>query len=218
MMIGPANYIDMYLSGKSYEEAKKELKNLWKEINRLKKVIEEHPESEEMVICPMPAVKISTYRDYLESAREYFESQGWEYEYTKEEIADKEFNDRLKDVQSIKIEYGGYFGGCESRKIIFEDNEIITEREIFNAVPDSKELNRQFYKGMTRDILLSELAEFHIGEWKKEYEDPCVLDGTQWSVVFKYTDGKKRKFEGSNRYPYNFGGFLDVMEIEARDK
>ena len=217
MMIGPTNYIDMSLSGKSYEEAKKEVKRLWKEITRLKKVIEEHPDSDEMMICPMPGVKISTYRDYLEAAKEYFESQGWEYELTKDEIADKEFNDRLKDVQSIEIDYGGYFGESESRKITFNGNKINVGRDIFNQIPSAKDMNRKFFKGMTKDMLLEELADLHIGEWKKEYEDPCVLDGTQWSVIFKYADGKKRKFEGSNRYPYNFYGFLDIMQVEPRD-
>ncbi len=65
--------------------------------------------------------------------------------------------------------------------------------------------------------MLEELADLHIGEWKKEYEDPCVLDGTQWSVTFKYSGGKKKKFVGDNRYPYNFYSFLDIMQIESRD-
>ena len=185
MMIAPISFVNMSLSGKSYEAAKREVRNLWREINRLKKVIEEHPDSDEMMICPMPDVQISTYRDYIEAAKEYFESQGWEYEYTKEEVADKEFNERLKDVQSIEIDYGGYFDGSGSRTIKF-----------------------------TKDLMLEELTELHIGEWKKEYEDHCVLDGTQWSVIFKYTDGKKRKFGGSSRYPYNFYAFLDVMQID----
>ena len=46
MMIGPTSFVNMSLSGKSYEAAKREVRNLWREINRLKKVIEEHPDSD----------------------------------------------------------------------------------------------------------------------------------------------------------------------------
>ena len=98
----------------------------------------------------------------------------------------------MKNVQSIEIDYGGYFGRSESRKITFDGNKINVDRDIFNQIPSAKEMNRKFFKGMTKDMLLEELADLHIGEWKKEYENPCVLDGTQWSVIFKYTDGKKK--------------------------
>ena len=42
----------------------------------------------------------------------------------------------------------------------------------------------------------------------------CVMDGIDWSVKFIYADGKKRNFSGSNRFPYNFNKFLDLMQIE----
>ena len=217
MMIGPTSFIYMSISGKSYEAAKEEVQALWKDIRRWKKLIEEVPDAEELMICPSPSVKISTYRDYLEAARDYFESQGWEYELNREEIADKEFNDRLKDVNSISIDYGGFFGGGESRTITFDKDKIIMRRNFTGTVPSREELERKYYEEMTRDELLEELANLHIGEWKKMYDNPLVLDGISWSVTFKYNDGKKKTFCGCNRYPYNFYGFLDVMQIEPLD-
>lgn len=217
MMIGPANFINESLLGKSCETAKKEVQSLLKEIRRLKKVVEEEPDSEEMMYCPMPDVKISTYRDYLEAAKDFFKSQGWEYEPTKEEIADKEFNDRLKDVQRIEISYGGYLSGYDERTITFDDQKIITDRSTTFALPSMRELSRKFFRGMTKDSLLEELKDLHIGEWKKWYEDTCVMDGIDWSVKFIYADGKKRNFSGSNRFPYNFYKFLDLMQIDPMD-
>ncbi len=214
MMIGPTSFVNMSLSGKSYEVAKREVRNLWREINRLKKVIEEHPDSDEMMIYPMPGVKISTYRDYLEAAKEYFESQGWEYELTKDEIADKEFNDRLKDIQSIEISYGACLGYRDIRKITFDGNKIVFDKDLCGMFLPPDKIKGKIYVDLTKETLLEELADMHIGEWKKEYEDPCVLDGIEWHVDFKYTDGKKRIFRGCNRYPYNFYGFLDIMQID----
>ena len=104
MMIAPSTYVETELAGKGREEAMKEVKSLWKEIRRLKKIIEEKPDSDEMMICPMPGVRISVYRDYIEAAKEYFRVKGWEYAPEKEEIADKKVNDRMQDTHCFRIE------------------------------------------------------------------------------------------------------------------
>lgn len=217
MMIGPTNYIDMSISGKSYEEAKKEIQNLWKDIRRLKKLIEEVPDAEEMLICPSPGVQINTYKDYLEAARDYFESQGWEYVPTKEEIADKKFNDRLKDVQSIEVRYGAALSYRGLRTITFDGSKIVLDADLYNLYLPPEKKKQNPYENMTKETLLEELADLHIGEWKRFYENDCVLDGIEWSVTFKYLDKKEKTFSGGNRYPYNFYSFLDVMQIEPLD-
>lgn len=220
MMIAPATYVEMELAGKSREQAIEEVKSLWKEIRRLKKIIEEEPDSEEMMICPMPDVRVSVYRDYIEAAREYFKDKGWEYEPEREEIADKALNDRLQDIQSIVIEYGGYFGGTEKRTITFEGEKILVEKEYTLRILSPEELQQnqaEEFHDMEKAEFLEEFADLHLGEWKKEYEDLSVLDGTQWSVVIKFSSGKAFKSYGSNRFPYNFSGFLDLVRISESD-
>lgn len=220
MMIAPATYVEMELAGKSREQAIEEVKSLWKEIRRLKKIIEEEPDSEEMMICPMPDVRVSVYRDYIEAAREYFKDKGWEYEPEREEIADKALNDRLQDIQSIVIEYGGYFGGTEKRTITFEGEKILVEKEYTLRILSPEELQQnpaEEFHDMEKAEFLEEFADLHLGEWEKEYEDLSVLDGTQWSVVIKFSSGKAFKSYGSNRFPYNFSGFLDLVRISESD-
>lgn len=220
MMIAPATYVEMELAGKSREQAIEEVKSLWKEIRRLKKIIEEEPDSEEMMICPMPDVRVSIYRDYIEAAREYFKDKGWEYEPEREEIADKALNDRLQDIQSIVIEYGGYFGGTEKRTITFEGEKILVEKEYTLRILSPEELQQnpaEEFHDMEKAEFLEEFADLHLGEWEKEYENLNVLDGTQWSVVIKFSSGKAFKSYGSNRFPYNFSGFLDLVRISESD-
>lgn len=220
MMIAPATYVEMELAGKSREQAIEEVKSLWKEIRRLKKIIEEEPDSEEMMICPMPDVRVSVYRDYIEAAREYFKDKGWEYEPEREEIADKALNDRLQDIQSIVIEYGGYFGGTEKRTITFEGEKILVEKEYTLRILSPEELQQnpaEEFHDMEKAEFLEEFADLHLGEWEKEYEDLNMLDGTQWSVVIKFSSGKAFKSYGSNRFPYNFSGFLDLVRISESD-
>ncbi len=217
MMIGPGSYIIENIQGKTREEAVKEVKSLWKEIRRLRKMIEEESQSEEMMYHPSPEVRISVYHDYIEATKAYFEEQGWEYEPSKEEIKDREFNERLDRIESIEVEYGGFFGGGVGLTITFDGEDIRANRiaRPYSVNPDMTD--RDELEGMTRTELLAELKDLHIGEWASNYDNPYVLDGTQWSVVFKYTEGKKREFDGSNKYPYNFDRFLDVMEIESRE-
>ena len=160
------------------------------------------------------------YRDYIEAAREYFKDKGWEYEPEREEIADKALNDRLQDIQSIVIEYGGYFGGTEKRTITFEGEKILVEKEYTLRILSPEELQQnpaEEFHDMEKAEFLEEFADLHLGEWEKEYEDLNVLDGTQWSVVIKFSSGKAFKSYGSNRFPYNFSGFLDLVRISESD-
>ena len=220
MMIGPTTYVDMELRGKSRDAAMREINALRREIRRLKKVIEEEPNSEEMMIHPSPDVQISVSRDYLEAAREYFEAQRWEYEPSQEEIKDKEFNARLTDIESIIIEYSGYLCGGEKRKIAFDGEKILVEKDYLMRIPCEEDLKKDpadDFHGMERTELIEELADLHVGEWKKEYDDLTVLDGIQWSVVIKFSSGKDYKCCGSNRFPYNFYGFLDLMGMSEVD-
>lgn len=73
------------------------------------------------------------------------------------------------------------------------------------------------FHGMEKAEFLEELADFHLGEWKKEYEDLNVFDGIQWSVGIKFSLGKAFKSYSSNRFPYNFSGFLDLVKISESD-
>lgn len=217
MMIGPGSFIAENIEGKTREEAVKEVKSLWREIRRLKKMIEEESRSEEMMYHPSPGVRISVYHDYIEAAKAYFEEQGWEYEPSKEEIKDREFNDRLDQVEKIEVEYGGFFGGGVSLTITFDGEDIRVNRIARPYAVDPDKTDKDEFEGMTRTEVLDEIKKIHMGEWASDYNNPYVLDGTQWSVAFKYSDGKKREFGGSNKYPYNFDRFLDVMLIESID-
>ena len=58
------------------------------------------------------------------------------------------------------------------------------------------------------DTLLSEVL---INEWNNKYEDPNVLDGTQWSFQFKIEE-KTRKITGSNKYPSSWKKFLSALD------
>ena len=44
-------------------------------------------------------------------------------------------------------------------------------------------------------------CKLYLHEWKKRYDDPCVLDGEQWELEIKLTGGRVRNYSGSNAFP-----------------
>lgn len=215
MMISPDSYVEMELWGKSRENALKKVKGLRKEINHLKRVIEENPYKDEYEMDPSPEVRISVLQDYLTAAKAYFELQKWEYEPSKKEIKIKEFNESLKYLESIEFFYGGFFGTNKSWKVFFDGDKVMVD-SIVRLIPDydMDKLKLPCFDDLTKEDFLNDLRDLQIGEWKREYFNPDILDGTQWSVDLRYSDGKKKHFSGSNMFPYNFNEFLEVMRMD----
>ncbi|MCR5753975.1 MAG: hypothetical protein K6G30_04050 [Acetatifactor sp.] len=54
-----------------------------------------------------------------------------------------------------------------------------------------------------------------MGEWRTKYDNRDTMDGVQWSVDIEYeNDMKPTHYWGSNKFPYNFDRFLEIMEME----
>ena len=52
---------------------------------------------------------------------------------------------------------------------------------------------------------LEMLDDLHLGEWNKKYDNPYVLDGTQWELTLEFSNGRRKVcFYGSNKYPWCF--------------
>ncbi len=77
MMIAPSSFVEMEIKGKTQEEALKAVQEIKDEIIRLEQITKEN-NGPEYVIHPTPEVKISVYNDYLDAAKEYFKTQGWD--------------------------------------------------------------------------------------------------------------------------------------------
>lgn len=56
----------------------------------------------------------------------------------------------------------------------------------------------------------AELDRIKIWSWREQYDDPRIMDGTQWSVAI--SDGARSiKSVGSNRYPRRFQEWLQAV-------
>lgn len=65
-------------------------------------------------------------------------------------------------------------------------------------------------------VLLKErFITIHTERWNTEYFDPDILDGEQWELTVRYTDGTKMEHSGNNAYPENWNELLDFFGVRT---
>ena len=216
MIIGPDTYYEMNLKGRDKDYILSAIIEMQDEIARLKELMENPDNKHRDIVHPSEDVQIKCTRDYIASAIQAYEELGGTYHPSDLEKADMEFQRNIGNISKITFEIGGFFEGRTEYVIEFAgDDALLTQSKIYSY--DTKEQSV-----IDREEVLDALEELHIGEWEKCY-DPmrfgyCVLDGTQWSITFEYSNGKKTlEISGSNDYPYNFDDFAEIFDFEIID-
>ncbi|MDR0197785.1 MAG: ADP-ribosylglycohydrolase family protein [Oscillospiraceae bacterium] len=80
--------------------------------------------------------------------------------------------------------------------------------------------NRQCFSQREAEELRERFSNIHTEHWNTHYSDPevCVLDGTDWALTVRYSDGRALEYRGSNYYPDNFNELLNFFGIEQDEK
>lgn len=108
--------------------------------------------------------------------------------------------DYRKIVTSIRFSDGGFFSGYVEILIKKRNGKIVLDiRPDFNN-PEGY-FQREVQKKEWEKLLDRLYCKLHLHEWKKNYFDPCVLDGEQWELEIKLTNGRVRNYGGSNAFP-----------------
>ena len=214
MMISSEAYYDSYLKGKSEKEIMKIIRSLKREINSLKRELENPPESVDLVF-PDKMTRLTCNRQYLARAIEAYEEAGGEYVPTKMEQKSLDFNRDLANVKKVAFTIGGYFDGYKTSIYTIEGNKVLSE------VKHTLRFKPSFipeYCSFTKEEFIDALRNVHIDEWKKDYTDLNVLDGTQWELEIQF-NGNRRPLHiyGSNAYPYNFMDLVELLDPDERD-
>lgn len=215
MMIGPDAYYEMNLKGKDKDYILSAIREMQDEIARLKELMENPDNKNRDIIHPSEDVQIKCTRDYIARAIQAYEELGGTYHPSELEKEDLEFQRNIGNISKINFEIGGFFGGRTEYVIEFAGEEaLLTKSDMFSYEQNQSVLGRE--------EVMDALEELHIGEWEKCY-DPmrfgyCVMDGTQWSITFEYSNGKDAlEISGDNDYPYNFNEFVEIFGFEITD-
>ena len=211
MMISPEVYYQMNLKDKSQPEILKEIRSLKREINQLRRDLEEcslEPEP----FFPSRLTRLKCNREYLDRAILTYEETGGKYVLTKDEKKSRDFDRALDSLHKLVFSIGGYFGGFETKTYT-----VIGDKVVLKAEHTFKRLPVICYP-LTKEEFVSGLKEIHIGEWRKSYCAPHELDGTQWEMEIYFEGNRKAvRISGSNAFPYNFIDLKEFLEIDEED-
>jgi len=108
----------------------------------------------------------------------------------------------MKDIVSIEeLEFfiGGYAG--TSYKVSIKGNAASFIR--YYGAPEQDGWSEVQLNKERISAFMVALNEVGVLKWKKQYDDPGMLDGTQWELEIKYNEGAAFKAYGSNAYPEN---------------
>lgn len=213
MMISPETYYEMNLQGKSPKEIMEKIRSLKIQIGLLKRSIENADD----IVCevfPGRLTRLKCDRDYLERAIQAYEEAGGEYVRSKAEQKDHDFNEALDSMSQLMFTIGGFFCGQETRTFTISDDQVLVDVEKTMISMDKEE-----YGPYRKEDFIYGIKALHIGEWKRTYKDPLIMDGTQWELDIYYNNGRKAvKISGSNAYPYNFEDLKEFLEVEMEDE
>lgn len=121
----------------------------------------------------------------------------------------------IKKIKSLEFYIGGFFGSAS--KI------AITDKDVKYIHSDSSFITDEI--GILSNLSESDIEELigvmnniKVSEWKDEYVNESVLDGTQWSLDIEYNNIKKKSIYGSNCYPGEKGNCSGFYENDINDE
>lgn len=126
----------------------------------------------------------------------------------------KRFNDKIPQIEKLSLEVAGFFSPRGPIVLTFEGEKVIMSEKSWGY----EDLTTTGTLTIKKQELFDELKKLNIGAWDKEYIDISVDDGTGWEFVIYYNDGKKKKYEGLNDYPYNFDDLCQLFGIDNSDE
>ncbi len=115
-------------------------------------------------------------------------------------------------VKTIKFSVGGYFNGYTDITIRKNDKGAIVQVNKMLASLDDWPDDRQISITQWQKIINTLYGQMYLHEWEKSFVDPCVMDGTQWSLEISLTNKRKRSYSGSNDYPPYWNELMKIFK------
>ena len=117
----------------------------------------------------------------------------------------------INKTEILNFSIGGFSQGNE--KIIWQDNKLY---HFF----DGSFLDQDFITPTNKDweLFWDVVDAIDVWNWKKDYHNDDVLDGTQWELKIKRSGKRKRRIFGSNAYPKKFMLLINALNKLSKSK
>lgn len=217
-MISPESYYDEFLKAKNAKQILTAIRGLKQEMGRLRNTMEQPDYDSIDTICPSASTRLWCTRLYLDRAKQALIAAGGLYSPSKAEQKAELFDASIPAIRKVVFRVGGFFDGYETRTITLDEEHLHCDVE-HSLIQKPSNLSDGLDYPCDKEEFLDGLRNLHIGEWRTDYMNPNILDGTQWELEIVFSDGHKPfKTGGSNAYPYNFGELQELFGIDPDDE
>lgn len=114
-------------------------------------------------------------------------------------------------TQSFHFSLGGYFGGYHDVIVSKTVSGALIEYKPPIGAEDVTKIERNLSSDEWMDFV-SNLFHCYIIDWKKCYDNPNILDGTQWWIALTFDDNSTFKRYGNNAYPPHWKKLLTLIK------
>lgn len=112
---------------------------------------------------------------------------------------------------TVYFSYGGFPQGFKEIRI--EGKDEYTEMKLTPpiGIDQDDELTVRTTLDEWRAIKAYLFHELFVLSWNEDYNDPDILDGTQWELTLSFDEREKFEVSGSNRFPVLFDKLLEYL-------
>ena len=159
--------------------------------------------------CGENTLTVNEYREGLKLMGDAFSVREYEKIYFKGSHQ-KILDSHLSELSKISLGIDGYFRLPE-KYVIYTDKTAL-ENDYIALTADQGDFLCKSFCTMEPKKLISYLQKINLREWEPEYIDPCVLDGTQWTLILEFNGGEQSiEYNGSNAYPAEYKRLLSFF-------
>lgn len=213
MMMSSESFYEENLKGRSTEEISAQIDGLRREIAELKAALRSPDHYSEPQIMPSKDVQLAMALDYFDIAKTAFIAAGGKFSPTDDEKKAIKFDSKLDSLTEINLTIESFFEGAKTFTATVSGNRVVVTRKPF-LQPDNEQKQSYEYE---KSAFIASLRALHIGDWDCEYSCPTVLDGEQWRLSLKFSDGAEAEFRGQNAYPFSYNALCSLMCVWGKD-
>ena len=114
----------------------------------------------------------------------------------------------INSIEALEFSIGGYFADYSYEINVKGNTASFAKHEMPRGMDGWSEVQLDEAQLGT---FISALNDVGVLKWKKSYDDPGMLDGTQWELKIKYNEDAKLKCYGSNDYPTAFDRLTQAL-------
>lgn len=206
---------EKYLTNKSQSQITMHILSIKKEMNRLKRKIEQENIANFKTLPQKEGAQIRKLRLYLRDSYAALEDIGGKYQFSASEKFAINFQNNIASIQKIEYSIGGYFSGYESYEVESDGERINILFEPSHG-NDSIEMPTEEANSRDKNEFLKSVESLQMGEWRSEYKAKDygfrIMDGISWEIQITYSNNLDRiEFRGDNVFPYNFSDFHKLV-------